>query len=417
MPGTATRMNILNIRCILDKPVIVIRMFILQTIGGFSDDGTTGGGVLHLVGLANEWLKLGNEVHFISNTSDQGKRVYSHISNLYHLPSYGHSFLIDMFVNFKIQKKFLESIIKTSLDNGTGSNIIVAASPYTSDVLAAFYISHRFKLPAVVYFHHLSLPPWHHPLKRGGFVRTTINWALNQMALTLAKLGGMIPAIDHPIEITDAGWRFSNGVLRDDNALPLQNAENLQQDKEFEACFIGRIAINKGVVDLMNIWRIVCTSKPLSKMVIAGKLSYSSLGKKLHKLRKKLKLESNVTFIFRHITEEAKHDILCRSKLFLFPSYEEGWSLSVMESAAYGILPITYDLAAYNYLGPKAVKAKPGDIEGFARKTIKFLDETDNRIKLASDLRERVMAFRLPDIAEYQLKKFEQFIRYGRIID
>ena len=397
--------------------MITIRIFILQTIGGFSNDVDTGGGVLHQVGLANEWSKLGNEVHFITNSSDKGKSAYSRLSNLYRVHAYGHSFLSDMFINFIIQRRAIEGIIHASLNNSAKDSIIVSSSPYPSDVFAAFHIARRFNLPAMIYFHHLSPQPWRHPLKRGGFVRTTINWALNQVALTLVKLGGMMPAIDNPIEITDAGWRFSNGVLNDANVLPFQKAENLQQDKEFESCFIGRIAINKGVVDLIKIWKIVCASKPLSKIIIAGKLYDSSLGKKLHKLRKKLKLESNVTFIFRHITEEEKHNILCRSKLFLFPSYEEGWSLSVMEAAACGILPITYDLPAYDYLGPKAVKAKTGDIEGFARKTIKFLEETDNRIKLASDLRERVKEFRLPDIAEYQLKKFEQFIKEGRIID
>ena len=397
--------------------MITIRIFILQTIGGFSDDSDTGGGVSHLVGLANEWSKLGNEVHFITNSSDKGKSAYSQLSNLYRVHAYGHSFLSDIFINFIIQRKAIEGIIHASLNNGAKDSIIVSGSPYPSDVFAAFSVANRFKLPASVYFHHLSPPPWHHPLRRGGFVRTTINWTMNQMALALVKLGGILPSIDHPIEITDAGWRFFSGVLNDDDFLQLQKAENLQQDKEFDACFIGRIEINKGVVDLMNIWKIVCTTQPLSKLIIAGKLYDSSLGRKLHKLRKKLKLESNVTFIFRHITEEEKHNILCRSKLFLFPSYEEGWSLSVMEAAAYGILPITYNLHAYDYLGHNAVKVKIGDIEGFARKTIKFLEETDNRIKLASALRERVMEFRLPDIAEYQLKKFEQFIRDGRVID
>lgn len=398
-----------------DNVVLKMRIIILQTIGGFGDDGEAGGGVLHIISLALEWLRIGNEVHFITNSSDKGESVYEGIHDFHRVKSRDHSFPYDMFANFFIQKTEIKSIIRSILKDRTKDTIVVTASSIPSDVFAAFWVARKFKLNAVVYFYHLNPPFWSRPFKRGGLFRATVNWILNQIAMTLVKLGKLLPSVCHVREIASSGWRFDTGVLKDD--LPLivhKDVVNQQKSIVNEACFIGRIAVNKGVIDLMRVWKIVCRYIPRAKLVIAGNLPNSRLGEKLYSLRTRLGLEGNVTFIFRHISEE-KHSILSRSALFLFPSYEEGWSLSVMEAAAFGVLPITYNLPAYDYLGPNAVKVKIGDVTEFAHLTIKFIQETEARIALTSELSKRVMSYTISNVAKYQLAKFEQFVKQCRI--
>lgn len=399
-----------------DNVVLKMRIIILQTIGGFGDGGKTGGGVLHIISLAMEWLRIGNEVHFITNSSDKGESVYEGIHNFHRVKSRGHSFAYDMFANFFIQKTEIKSIIRSILKDRTEDTIVVAASSFPSDVFAAFWVARKFKLNAVVYFYHLNPPFWSRPFKRGGLFRGTVNWILDQIAMTLVKLGKLLPSVCHVREIASSGWRFGTGVLRDDIPLIVhKDVVNQQKSILNEACFIGGIAVNKGVIDLMRIWKIVCRYIPRAKLVIAGNLPDSHLGEKLYSLRTQLGLEGNVTFIFRYISEEKKHGILGRSTLFLFPSYEEGWSLSVMEAAAFGVLPITYNLPAYDYLGPNAVKVKIGDVTEFAHMTIKFIQETEVRIALTSELSKRVMSYTMSDVAKYQLAKFEQFLKQRRI--
>ena len=39
------------------------------------------------------------------------------------------------------------------------------------------------------------------------------------------------------------------------------------------------------------------------------------------------------------------------SKLFIFPSYEEGWGISITEAMACGLAVVCYDLKAYDVFG------------------------------------------------------------------
>ncbi|EQD71146.1 glycosyl transferase group 1, partial [mine drainage metagenome] len=84
--------------------------------------------------------------------------------------------------------------------------------------------------------------------------------------------------------------------------------------------------------------------------MIGGDFESDSIERRFRSAVAKEGLTGAIT-LFGHLSEEAKQDLLSASKLFVFPSYEEGWSLAVMEAAAYGCVPVVYDLPAYDYLG------------------------------------------------------------------
>jgi glycosyltransferase involved in cell wall biosynthesis len=74
---------------------------------------------------------------------------------------------------------------------------------------------------------------------------------------------------------------------------------------------------------------------------------------------------------------DEKRKLLESASLFTFPSYEEGWALSVMEAVNLGLLPILYDLPAYDYLCSREIKGRAGDIQGFAERIIYFFEHPD----------------------------------------
>ena len=74
--------------------------------------------------------------------------------------------------------------------------------------------------------------------------------------------------------------------------------------------------------------------------------------------------------------------------LFVFPSYEEGWSLAVMEAINFGLLPILYDIPAYDYVCDDKIKVKPGNVKEFSKKIIYYFNNPEETIKTISKLQE-----------------------------
>ena len=146
-----------------------MKIFMVQSIGGFVSETDTAGGVLHGVWLAKQWTSMGHEVHFITNARDRGEEVYSGIPHIYRLHSMRSdaessiiSFMLDTFVNYFLQFRDIEKIIRDTIDVKVDS-IFLTTSPYLSDILHASRVNRIFDIPSVVYMHHITPPPWERP--------------------------------------------------------------------------------------------------------------------------------------------------------------------------------------------------------------------------------------------------------------
>ena len=92
----------------------------------------------------------------------------------------------------------------------------------------------------------------------------------------------------------------------------------------------------------------------------------------------------------------------------------DSWSLAVMEAAAYGCVPVTYDLPAYDYLGPSAVKVPVGNTEQMARVIHELICDKERRIRISKDLKDAVKKYNIKDIAMYQLDYFSRMLQDTR---
>ena len=84
------------------------------------------------------------------------------------------------------------------------------------------------------------------------------------------------------------------------------------------------------------------------KIILAGKGKGKYINK-INKMIERFKLSENIT-LSGYVSEDKKFELLRRSRIFLFLSYEEGWSISVMEAASVGTPIVAYSLPAYYYL-------------------------------------------------------------------
>ena len=178
------------------------------------------------------------------------------------------------------------------------------------------------------------------------------------------------------------------------------------KDLRFEACFCGILSKTKGVYDLIEIWQEILKSRPDSKLVIIGEGPEQG---KIWSIIKAKSLEKNI-LLTGFLDEEQKISTMKSSKLFLFPSYQEGWGIVVMEAMACGVPVVSYDLSAYEAFAAGIVKVPIGEKKQMAGSILNLLADEGVRKALARDAEEASTLLNWNDISREEYKKIRELI-------
>jgi glycosyltransferase involved in cell wall biosynthesis len=150
----------------------------------------------------------------------------------------------------------------------------------------------------------------------------------------------------------------------------------------YDACFLGRLHRTKGVFDLIEIWRLVMNERKGAKLALIGG---DPTGKVLQELKRMLaseRMEDSVDLLGWQSIETV-FSTLKSSKIFVFPSHEEGWAIAVCEAMTAGLVPVVYDLPAYReFFNEGVVSVEKGDIHAFAEAVIDLLNDEARRNQL-----------------------------------
>ena len=360
------------------------RAIVFILLSGGVTQSSTGGGVSLQELVAKGLIARGIEVFVITNTSDNlgfsflgEKRFTAHFRS-----KDGVIFNWFLFDRRRLKKE-LDRIISLLPEK----SLFVTVDPFPPDIAAAFHIRKHLNFDAVITMHHITPSPLFHPFRRGP-TRTFISWILSVFAITISKVSQIPVFLDNQRIAGSTGWKLNNLVLETPvtiGALKLRSPG----DKRFNACFVGRLNKNKGIRDLLVAWSIVVNMFPQAKLTIVGKDQGNG---RYQKLIEKLGLISNVK-ITGFLSAQDKERVLENSSIFSFPSYEEGWSLAVMESVDNGLLPILYDIPAYDYLESDEIKVPAGNIKAFAHRIIYYMDNNEKRKKLVLSLQANIRKY------------------------
>jgi glycosyltransferase involved in cell wall biosynthesis len=179
-------------------------------------------------------------------------------------------------------------------------------------------------------------------------------------------------------------------VIRGGADAPVSNvdlAETIDEGEQFDAVFVGRFHPQKGVVELIDIWRMVCESIPGAKLAIIGT---GPLEKKLRQNIEANNLEEEVS-VLGFLDGEPKLEIFQRSKLILHPALYDSGGMAAAEGMAWGLPGIAYDLKALKSYYPRGVAKVPiGDADEFARTIVELLRDKVSRDKLGKEARDLI---------------------------
>jgi glycosyltransferase involved in cell wall biosynthesis len=150
----------------------------------------------------------------------------------------------------------------------------------------------------------------------------------------------------------------------------------------YDACWIGRYHPQKGCEDLIDVWEIVCRAVPSARLVIMGRVE-----DELRPMVARRKLDRNVQFL-GVVEEEAKFTRMSESKLFIYPSYYEGFPVTLCEALACGLPVVAYDLPLYReYFRDGVVTVPVGDKEALAHAVVALLHAEPRRVELGAEAR------------------------------
>jgi len=204
-------------------------------------------------------------------------------------------------------------------------------------------------------------------------------------------------------------------VIEPGNGIDLEKFAKSEVRQEYDGIFFGRLLPEKGLYDLPVIWKYVVGRIPKAVLGVAGIVEDQRFVNRFLELVSDFRLSRNIAFLGEQ-KEDSLKNLISSSKLTLYPSLADSFSLVTLESLACGTPVVAYDIAAikHNFGKCDAVLRCPvKDKKSMAEKTLSIIMDENLRVILSKRGREYSANYDWKDVvnAEKQayFKVIEQF--------
>jgi len=227
-------------------------------------------------------------------------------------------------------------------------------------------------------------PRWRVPTIRG-----VLYWSTQMLAVGLTRLfGGRMLVLNS----LDRDTLLARGV--DPKAVTVvtmgvdvsefETVDVLPETPRYDGIFLGRLHPQKGLLDLVKIWRLVCDAKPGARLGIIGGGSDAWFTRLQNEIEK-AGLTANVDLIgFKQGAEKIR--LLKNAGCFCMPSHYESFGQVAVEAMACGLPVVSYNLKIYDEIFPGGMVRLPqGDVQGFAAEVLRLMDEPSRRAHLVAE--------------------------------
>ncbi len=279
-------------------------------------------------------------------------------------------------------------------------DLIYTSGDFLCNTLPAVdYLNHHPKAKWFANIFHINEVPW----------RRRSNWWLIALGSYLIQRWSffLINRLAHKIfllnrgtekELAEMGFNRSKlavvgGGLR---FLPLSRKKPADI-----ALFIGRLNKTKGVFDLPRIWRRVLERAPMATLILVGR-GDPQVEQDLKRAFARAGLSQSVNF-YGFVDDDRLIGLMRQAKVFILPSYEEGWSIATYEAIAAGAAPALYRLPIFREVLGLADLPAPGEIRKMADRVAYFLTDERTRRNFVLALRRRVRPYSWSRLAAAEL--------------
>lgn len=160
----------------------------------------------------------------------------------------------------------------------------------------------------------------------------------------------------------------------------------------YDALFLGQIRQSKGVLDLIQIWSLVCQDLPQACLALVGQ-SQPRFVKLLKKQIKSLGLTKNI-MLLGYLSPSKLETVFSQSKIFVLASREEGFGLAPLEAQARGLPVVAWDLPVFTEIFPTGMLKTPCfSLSNFSQKVLKLLENPKLFNKLSQEAKANPLRF------------------------
>ena len=290
-----------------------------------------------------------------------------------------------LFLNFfkKLTNGILFIVNNRELFKGTP--YIYSVSDFYPDSIPAFIV--KLMNPKVFWiaaFYLFSPAPWQrdNPYKGKDYLRGILYW-LSQKPIywIINKYADMVFVTSRPDKKRFVSKKRNEsrvlvikGGVNIKDSISFLNSQNVISVKKriYSACFVGRFHIQKGVLLLIDIWKLVCKKKPGAKLAMIG---IGSIEEEIKKKIWMLNLEEDIELLgFKDGSE--KYEIFKQSKIVVHPATYDSGGMAACEAMAWGLPGVSFDLEALKTYYPKGMLKTPCyDLGAFADNIITLLED------------------------------------------
>jgi len=287
-------------------------------------------------------------------------------------------------------------------------DVVYSLTGLIIDVFAAWWFKvRRPNLKWVALIDNIVPPPSQRP---GNWIYKSIAYLAFHVSIKLMKKADLIIYSAPPLKEKLIMLGIPAEKLRESgNGIAFEELDLAEEPKNkiYDACFLGRIHTAKGVFDLIKIWKIVSEEYKDAKLVLMG------TGDKNTVIRLKNKIESNGLsqniILLGYVSSIKKFETLKSSKLFIFPSYDESYPISVMEALACGLPVIAYDLPVYKKVFPGLLKTvQIYNVQKFANAVLMLLKDKNLYEQLSFKGKQKMKNFTWDVFAKREIDYIDQ---------
>ena len=341
------------------------------------------GGDYHAFMVRSCWAKK----HEVS-IADQPKNFYKKVT-------YGHGFILTVLGTIAYSSLRL---ILTSLSRRRDYGAIVSPSHYPQDTFLLLLLKiFRFGSRYVVYFHGAfpEIPDLDRRLTR------SLSLAYNLLGVLITRLSADLVFVFNTQtrdQLTRLGVSSKKIVLSENGvSIPEQITRSR---KSFDACFVGRLTKSKGIFDVLRLSQVLREQSRRSIIAVVGDGPEKN---RVEDLIAKERLEGDL-LLLGIVSETSKYKVLSEARVFVFPSYHEGWCIAIAEALSCGLPVVAYNLPIYDEVfNEELIKVSTGDVNAMVREVVYLLDNPEIARNIGERGREFVKRYEWNEVAEKEL--------------
>jgi len=348
-------------------------------------------------------------------------------------------------------KTFLEKM-KTSMRTAMKVHAVYVMDNFPDMIQAGQFISQSIKAPLFILLQSIPINPlksfikseWIYNVSIGGksslrtlsriFIRTLEQSYFNYKVLFTYEsasktLTALLSVSEAPLGLSNLDkWAYSKNiptkVLMPGNAVSqdiekyYREREKILRIKEDYAVFYGRLGASKGILEIPFIAKKL--EEAGYKLILMGKFDNVSTKIRFEKLCRRLCV-NNIEYMGYLPPDKDLWEIIAKSKVLIYPSHYDTFSLVVLESLFLGTSVVAYNIPAIAsiYKNLPVVKiVEEYDCKSMAKKAIEILKMDLNRF-YEKHMDENLLAFlklhsSWRNVAKEEINTIQKFISSSR---